>query len=139
MDQIEQFDINCIQTNDLIYVELFEIELFDHLTVQTNDNTEYSVYYVDSIICYFHLPGYSLDKSINFGCSSFQYFSTIFQVFVYACVKTFKAQTKIIENIHLYRSSFWRIKETQENEMPRVLNCWLNIWNSTIPVHCLLH
>ena len=34
MDQEELFDhLNCVLTNDLCWTELFEIELFDHLTV----------------------------------------------------------------------------------------------------------
>ena len=34
MSQIELFDhLNCVQTNDLHWIELLEIELFDHLTV----------------------------------------------------------------------------------------------------------
>ena len=34
MGQIELFDyLKCVQTNELCYIELLEIELFDHLIV----------------------------------------------------------------------------------------------------------
>ena len=33
MGQIELFDIQTVQTNDLCLIELFEVELFDHLTM----------------------------------------------------------------------------------------------------------
>ena len=33
MGQIELWYLNCVQTNDLSWIEELEIELFDHLTV----------------------------------------------------------------------------------------------------------
>ncbi len=33
MGQIKLFDLNWVQANDLFWIELLEIELFDHLNV----------------------------------------------------------------------------------------------------------